>query len=153
MQTVASKDGTTIAFDRSGAGPALIVVGGVLGDRAQQAPLAALLAEHFTVFNYDRRGHGESGDTAPYAVEREVEDLAALLGAAVDRRSSTGPPAVRSLPLRRRRAGWHPTSRSWRCGNLPTSWKAPGHLCPPTTGSSLTSCWLRIGAAMPSRCG
>ncbi|HLZ23846.1 MAG TPA: alpha/beta hydrolase [Ktedonobacterales bacterium] len=82
MQTVASKDGTTIAFDRSGAGPALIVVGGVLGDRAQQAPLAALLAEHFTVFNYDRRGHGESGDTAPYAVEREVEDLAALLGAA-----------------------------------------------------------------------
>ena len=72
-------DGTAIAFDRSGKGPAVIVVGGVLGDRSQQAPLVVLLAEHFTVFNYDRRGHGQSGDTPPYAVEREVEDLEALI--------------------------------------------------------------------------
>jgi pimeloyl-ACP methyl ester carboxylesterase len=67
MSKVISKDGTVIAFEKSGDGPAVIVVGGVLGDRSQQAPLAALLAEHFTVYNYDRRGHGESGDTAPYA--------------------------------------------------------------------------------------
>jgi len=54
----------------------------VLGDRSQQAPLAALLSERFTVFNYDRRGHGESGDTAPYAPEREFEDLEALINEA-----------------------------------------------------------------------
>lgn len=79
MSKVTSKDGTPIAFDKSGMGPAVVVVGGVLGDRSQQAPLAALLAEHFTVFNYDRRGHGKSGDTPPYAVEREIEDLEAII--------------------------------------------------------------------------
>ncbi len=79
MQHVTSKDGTIIAYEQSGQGPALVVVGGVLGDHHQQAGLTALLAEHFTVYNIDRRGHGESGFTAPYAVEREVEDLDALL--------------------------------------------------------------------------
>ncbi len=82
MKQVISQDGTPIAYDQVGKGPAVIVVGGVLGDRSQQAPLAALLSEHFTVFNYDRRGHGESGDTAPYAVEREIEDLGAVIDAA-----------------------------------------------------------------------
>ena len=82
MPHVTSKDGTAIAYDRIGQGPALILVGGTLGDRSQQAPLAQLLAEHFTVYNYDRRAHGESGDTPPYAVEREVEDLDAVLNAA-----------------------------------------------------------------------
>jgi pimeloyl-ACP methyl ester carboxylesterase len=79
MQHVTSKDGTVVAYEQSGQGPALVVVGGVLGDHHQQAGLAALLAEHFTVYNIDRRGHGESGFTAPYAVEREVEDLDALI--------------------------------------------------------------------------
>jgi pimeloyl-ACP methyl ester carboxylesterase len=79
MQHVTSKDGTIIAYEQSGQGPALVVVGGVLGDHHQQAGLAALLAEHFTVYNIDRRGHGESGFTAPYAVEREVEDIDALI--------------------------------------------------------------------------
>jgi pimeloyl-ACP methyl ester carboxylesterase len=82
MKQVISQDGTPIAYDQVGKGPAVIVVGGVLGDRSQQAPLAALLSEHFTVFNYDRRGHGESGDKAPYAVEREIEDLGAVIDAA-----------------------------------------------------------------------
>jgi pimeloyl-ACP methyl ester carboxylesterase len=82
MSDVTSKDGTTIAYDQSGSGPAVVIVGCVLGDRSQQAPLAALLAPRFTVFNYDRRGHGASGNTAPYAVEREFEDLAAILDAA-----------------------------------------------------------------------
>lgn len=82
MPTVTSKDGTTIAFEQSGQGPALVLVGGVLGDRSQQAPLAALLARSFTVYNIDRRGHGESGFTAPYTVEREVEDLDAVITAA-----------------------------------------------------------------------
>jgi pimeloyl-ACP methyl ester carboxylesterase len=82
MSSIRSKDGTIISYDQSGKGPAVVVVGGVLGDRSQQAPLAALLAEHFTVFNYDRRGHGESDDTPLYAVEREAEDLDALITAA-----------------------------------------------------------------------
>ena len=79
METVTSKDGTTIAFDRLGDGPPVILVGGGSVDRTVNAPLAALLAPHFTVFNYDRRGRGDSGDSAPYAVEREVEDIDALI--------------------------------------------------------------------------
>ncbi len=82
MPQVISKDGTTIAYDRIGHGPAVVIVGGILGDRSQQAGLAQLLASHFTVYNFDRRGRGESGDTPPYAVEREVEDIAAILDAA-----------------------------------------------------------------------
>ena len=78
---VTSKDGTNIAFDRSGEGPAVILVGGALSVRSDQmfTQLAALLAPHFTVFNYDRRGRGDSGDAAPYAVEREIEDIEALI--------------------------------------------------------------------------
>ena len=82
MRTVTSKDGTAIAFDRSGKGPAIILVHGAFQHRAidpQTAQLAALLAPHFTVFHYDRRGRGDSGDTQPYAVQREVEDLEALI--------------------------------------------------------------------------
>jgi pimeloyl-ACP methyl ester carboxylesterase len=81
MQKVQSKDGTVIAFDQSGKGSPIILVGGAFTDRSQPTlvQLAALLAPHFTVFNYDRRGRGDSSDTAPYAVEREVEDLEALI--------------------------------------------------------------------------
>ncbi|HEX8917150.1 MAG TPA: alpha/beta hydrolase [Chloroflexota bacterium] len=82
MQTVTSKDGTTIAFDQSGDGPALILVAPAFGTRADQASLAAALAPSFTVFAYDRRGRGDSGDTGPYAVAREVEDLDALINVA-----------------------------------------------------------------------
>ena len=84
METVTSKDGTTIAYDRLGEGPALILVDGALCSRSfgPMRPLAALLAPHFTVYAYDRRGRGESGDTAPFAVEREIEDLDALIAAA-----------------------------------------------------------------------
>src|SRR6267154_4426106 len=84
MNKVLSKDGTSIAFDRSGQGPALILVDGALCYRASgpSKPLAALLVEHFTVFIYDRRGRGDSGDTAFYAVEREVEDIQALINEA-----------------------------------------------------------------------
>jgi pimeloyl-ACP methyl ester carboxylesterase len=82
MNTVASRDGTTIAFDRLGDGPPVILVCGGSTDRMANAPLAELLAPHFTVFNYDRRGRGDSGDTAPYAVEREVEDIDAVIAEA-----------------------------------------------------------------------
>ena len=79
MQTVISKDGTTIAFDQIGKGPAVILVDSALADRSLCVKLAKLLAEEFTVINYDRRGRGESGDIQPYAVEREVEDIEALV--------------------------------------------------------------------------
>src|SRR6478752_4591282 len=80
--TVPSGDGTTIAYDRSGDGPPLILVSGAMGTRAHAADLAVQLATTFTVFAYDRRGRGDSGDTQPYAVEREIEDLHAVIGAA-----------------------------------------------------------------------
>jgi pimeloyl-ACP methyl ester carboxylesterase len=79
---VTSKDGTPIAFEQSGEGPAIILVVGAFNDRATGAPLARALEPHFTVFNYDRRGRGDSGDTAPYAVEREIEDLETLIAKA-----------------------------------------------------------------------
>jgi len=82
MKKAHSKDGTAIAFDKTGQGPAIILVGGALSDRSAAAPLALLLAPHFTVFAYDRRGRGDSGDTAPYAVEREVQDIQALINEA-----------------------------------------------------------------------
>jgi pimeloyl-ACP methyl ester carboxylesterase len=82
MKKVTSKDGTTIAFDQLGNGPALILVSGAFQYRAmdpQMAQLAALLAPHFTVFQYDRRGRGDSGDTQPYTIQREIEDLEAII--------------------------------------------------------------------------
>ena len=99
VNKVQSKDGTTIAFDRVGDGPPIILVGGGSVDRSANAPLAALLAERFTVFNYDRRGRGSSGDTAPYAVEREIEDLEALINAAGGSASVYGTSSGAALAL------------------------------------------------------
>ena len=82
MKKVMSKDGTTIAFDQSGEGPVLILVGAASVTRAEEASLVASLAPRFTVFAYDRRARGDSGDTRPYAVEREVEDIEALINEA-----------------------------------------------------------------------
>jgi pimeloyl-ACP methyl ester carboxylesterase len=82
VKKVISKDGTAIAFDQSGQGPALILVAPAFATRGDETSLVAALAPDFTVFNYDRRGRGDSGDTPPYAVEREVEDLDAVIGAA-----------------------------------------------------------------------
>jgi pimeloyl-ACP methyl ester carboxylesterase len=82
MHKLTSKDGTSIAFDRLGGGPPVILVCGGSVDRMSNAPLAERLAQHFTVLNYDRRGRGDSGDSPPYAVEREIEDIQALAEAA-----------------------------------------------------------------------
>ena len=82
METVTSKDGTTIAFDRIGSGPPVILVSGGSVDRMANAPLGDQLGTDFTVFNYDRRGRGPSGDTPPYAIEREIEDIEAVIEAA-----------------------------------------------------------------------
>ncbi len=85
VSSVRSKDGTVIAFDRSGSGPALVLVGGAFQFRAfdqRTQQLASILSARFDVYHYDRRGRGESTDTLPYAVEREVEDLDAIIAAA-----------------------------------------------------------------------
>jgi pimeloyl-ACP methyl ester carboxylesterase len=84
MPHVISSDGTTIAYEHQGTGPALVIVDGALCSRAfgPSAAQAARLAEQLSVYTYDRRGRGESSDTQPYAVEREIEDLAAVIGAA-----------------------------------------------------------------------
>jgi pimeloyl-ACP methyl ester carboxylesterase len=82
METVTSKDGTTIAFDRLGSGPPVVLVCGGSVDRTADAAIAQELASDFTVFNYDRRGRGDSGDTLPYTIDREVEDIEAVIGAA-----------------------------------------------------------------------
>jgi pimeloyl-ACP methyl ester carboxylesterase len=79
MRHVTSLDGTRIAYEKTGQGPPLVIVGGSLGDHRFYIPLASELARHFTVYNFDRRGRGQSEDTQPYAVERELEDLGALI--------------------------------------------------------------------------
>lgn len=105
MRKVISKDGTPIAFDQSGEGPSLILVVGAFNDHFTGTPLAAQLSEHFTVFNYDRRGRGESGDTLPYAIEREIEDLAALITEAGGSASVFGYSSGAILTLKAKAAG------------------------------------------------
>ena len=80
MNTVRSTDGTIIAYDRQGEGPAVILVDGAMCTRSfgSKPELVKLLTPHLTVYSYDRRGRGDSGDTKPYAVDREVEDIEAL---------------------------------------------------------------------------
>ena len=81
MKTANSADGTKIAYDKQGDGPALILIDGAMNSRSSgpKPELASLLARHFTVYSYDRRGRGDSGDTSPYAVDREIEDIEALI--------------------------------------------------------------------------
>jgi pimeloyl-ACP methyl ester carboxylesterase len=103
MHTLSSQDGTTIAYDQQGEGPALILVDGALTvhSSGSGAELAKLLAPHFTVYGFDRRGRGESGDTLPYAVDREIDDIGALIdhaggSAFLYGHSSGGPLAMRA---------------------------------------------------------
>ncbi|GAA3117703.1 pimeloyl-ACP methyl ester carboxylesterase [Kribbella aluminosa] len=107
METVVSKDGTTIAYDRRGSGPALVLVDGALCSRAQgpMPDLAEALADRFTVYNYDRRGRGDSGDSGEYAVDREIEDLAAVIEAAGGSAYVYGSSSGAALALRATAAG------------------------------------------------
>ena len=91
MAVVTSKDGTEIEYEKSGSGPALVLVSGATGyrDMGYGNELVKLLEPHFTVVDYDRRGRGESGDTLPFALEREVEDIEALIGRRAVRRTCT----------------------------------------------------------------
>lgn len=107
MYTVTSTDGTRIAYDRYGEGPAVILVNGALGYRKFKTieQIAAALSEHCTVINYDRRGRGDSGPAGPASVEREVEDIAALIGAAGGQASLWGYSSGSAVALRAAAAG------------------------------------------------
>jgi pimeloyl-ACP methyl ester carboxylesterase len=100
-----SGDGTLIAYERQGDGPPVVLVAGALCTSATDAPLAARLAPRFTVYTYDRRGRGASRDTTPYAVEREIEDLAAVIAAAGGSASVHGMSSGAVLALRAAAAG------------------------------------------------
>jgi len=107
MHTVTSKDGTKIAYDRYGDGPALILVGGALSFRRfkKMEQFARALSERFTVVNYDRRGRGDSGPAGPVSVDREVEDIAALIQAVGGSASLWGWSSGGALALRAAAAG------------------------------------------------
>ncbi len=107
MQLVTSKDGSRIAYDRFGSGPAVIVVGGALGYRKfkKMEELAKLLAERCTVINYDRRGRGDSTEVKPFALEREIEDIQALIEVAGGSASLWGWSSGGALALRAAAAG------------------------------------------------
>ena len=103
MHTLTSPDGTTIAYDKQGSGPALVLVDGALTvhSSGSGSELARLLAPHFTVYGFDRRGRGASGDTLPYAADREIDDIEALIDRAggsafLYGHSSGGPLAMRA---------------------------------------------------------
>jgi pimeloyl-ACP methyl ester carboxylesterase len=101
MRTVTSADGTTIAYDLFGSGPPVIMVAAAFNTRSgSTGPLAVALQDRFTVLNYDRRGRGDSGDTAPYSVEREIEDLDALIAAAGGSAAVFGHSSGATLALR-----------------------------------------------------
>ena len=105
MGTATSADGTEIAYQRQGSGPAVVLVGGGLDDGSENAVLMPALASEFTVYNYVRRGRGGSGDTQPYAVHREVEDLAAVLDAAGGKAHVFGASSGGALALEAAAAG------------------------------------------------
>jgi pimeloyl-ACP methyl ester carboxylesterase len=99
MNTVTSADGTAIVYETRGKGPAVIVVDGAMSLRQSKTQLAELLATSFTVVSYDRRGRGDSGDTRPYGVAREVEDIAALIDTVGGQASVYGHSSGASLAL------------------------------------------------------
>ena len=107
METVTSKDGTTIAFIRTGTGPAVVLVDGAMcySTMGPMGPLAERLTDHFSVYTYDRRGRGSSGDTQPYAVAREIEDLEALVTHAGGAASAYAMSSGGALVLRSAAAG------------------------------------------------
>jgi pimeloyl-ACP methyl ester carboxylesterase len=138
MNTVRSNDGTRIAFDRVGAGPPLIIVGGAFSYRRWKGyvQLADLLKNRFTVVSYDRRGRGDSGDTAPYAVDREIEDLAAVVEAVGGPAHAFGMSSGGVLALRAAAAGV-PIDRLV-VYQPPFVVDTNGHMPPPDFGRRLT---------------
>lgn len=151
MEIVRSKDGTGIAFDRAaGDGPPVVLVGGAFSYRRfkRLRELAGLLSDDFTVVNYDRRRRGDSGDTEPYAVEREIEDLQVVIDAVGGSASVWGWSSGGVLPLR---AAAHGVRIEKLAVYEPPSWSLRATACrrPTSRGGSTTS-WRGAAGAPPS---
>lgn len=123
MQTTTSRDGTPIAYCSVGSGPSLLIIGGALADHYTYAPLADALASHFTVCTLDRRGRGRSGDTLPYAPEREVEDITAVMACCHGPVRVYGHSAGAALALRA--AASHPSIPRMVLGDPPYTPRGP----------------------------
>ena len=153
MSTVHSADGTPIAFDAQGEGHPLILVDGATSYRAVSqldAEVGKLLRDRFRVYAYDRRGRGESGDTAPYAVRREIEDLAALIEDAGAPALVCGFSSGAILALDAAAAGLPITG--WRCSSRRSWWTEAARHCRPTTSCGSTRSRLPDGPATRSSC-
>jgi pimeloyl-ACP methyl ester carboxylesterase len=152
MYTLRSPDGTSIAFDKTGQGPPLIMVDGALCSRAigPGRSLAPNLAERFTVYTYDRRGRGESSDTPPYAVEREIEDLNALIAEAGGSAYVFGLSSGAALALEA--AAQAPRSRSSRFMSRRSSSMTAGRPFPRISWLSSIISLRATAAATPSVC-
>ncbi len=147
METLRSRDGTSIAFDRTGEGSPLILVGGALSDRHAAAALAARLADRCTVIAYDRRGRGDSGDTLPYAVDRELEDLDALIDAVGGSAAVFGHSSGAALALRAVMRGAAVTRLA--VYEPPSSSMTLGHRSLATTSGTSRNSWTKAGQATP----
>jgi len=153
VKSVASADGTVIAYEQQGSGPALIIVDGAMSARGGKAALRALLVPQLTVFGYDRRGRGDSGDTLPYAVDQEIEDIRALIEVAGGTAALYGHSSGAALALDAalqlgasvtRIARYEPPYAS-------TAIKAPGSPAPAETGTAMrASPWHHARGARPS---
>ena len=150
MNTVTSPDGTKIAYDRSGSGEPVVLIGGAFSYRRYpgQVKLATLLSGRFAVYSYDRRGRGDSGDTAPYAIEREIEDLAAVIGAAGGYAHVWGLSSGAVLALEAAAAGL--PIRGWPCRNRRSGSTRPTGGRPPTCASTSPNSSRPGGAARRS---
>jgi pimeloyl-ACP methyl ester carboxylesterase len=126
METVKSRDGTEIAFDRVGQGPPVVLVSGGSVDRMSNAGLAQELASDLTVLNYDRRGRGPSGDTPPYAIDREIEDIGAVIEAAGGEAGIYGSSSGAVLAMLAAAAGLSiPKVAMWEPPYIPEGWPRP----------------------------
>ena len=126
METVKSRDGTEIAFDRLGSGPPVVLVSGGSVDRMSNAALAQELATDLTVLNYDRRGRGPSGDTQPYAIDREIEDIGAVIEAAGGEAGIYGSSSGAVLAMLSAAAGLSiPKVAMWEPPYIPEGWPRP----------------------------
>ena len=139
-EKTSSADGTPIAFEHFGDGPVLVIVGGAWNTRRSGAELAEALAPNLNVYTYDRRGRGDSGDTPPYAVEREIEDLQAVIEAAGGSAALFGHSSGAALAL-------ETTARSVSVSRLamyePRTSPTPAGRRSPTITSTASSTWWR----------
>lgn len=146
---VLSRDGTEIAYDKWGSGPPLIIVLGALNKRGSGKKLAQALSDRFTAVSYDRRGRGDSGDTPPYSVRREIDDIEALIDALGGRANLYGHSSGAVLSLLAAQ-GFGRKSSVWLSMRFRTIQTPRPRRDPKPTGRTSDDSWLRTDAKTPS---